>query len=103
MAGFFKLLPVLCAQAWPPLPSSSHAAQQARQLLDLLLHLRPVLPSHPPGEMEFDCPHWSVFENALDMAHIHYVHDGSFGNADKPVINDMAVSRDTWSIIAEFR
>lgn len=44
------------------------------------------IPTHPTfiythaGEMEFDCPHWSVFENALDMAHIHYLHDGSFGN-----------------------
>ncbi|KAG2424757.1 hypothetical protein HYH02_015139 [Chlamydomonas schloesseri] len=54
------------------------------------------------GEMEFDCPHWSVFENALDMAHIHYLHDGSFGNQDKPIINDMKVTRDTWSVAANF-
>ncbi|KAG2424769.1 hypothetical protein HXX76_014193 [Chlamydomonas incerta] len=54
------------------------------------------------GEMEFDCPHWSVFENALDMAHIHYLHDGSFGNQDKPIINDMTVTRDTWSVAANF-
>lgn len=55
------------------------------------------------GEMEFDCAHWSVFENAMDMAHIHYLHDGSFGNQDKPVINDMAVTRDTWGIAAKFK
>ncbi|KXZ50765.1 hypothetical protein GPECTOR_15g450 [Gonium pectorale] len=54
------------------------------------------------GEMEFDCAHWSVFENALDMAHIHYLHNGSFGNQDKPVINDMDVTRDTWSVGAKF-
>ncbi len=55
------------------------------------------------GEMEFDCAHWSVFENAMDMAHIHYLHDGSFGNQDKPVINDMDVTRDTWGIAAKFK
>lgn len=32
------------------------------------------------GEMEFECGHWQVFENAIDMSHIHYVHDSSFGN-----------------------
>ena len=24
------------------------------------------------GEIEFECGHWGVFENAIDMAHIHY-------------------------------
>ena len=32
------------------------------------------------GEIEFDCGHWGVFENAIDMAHIHYLHADSFGN-----------------------
>ena len=32
------------------------------------------------GEIEFECNHWSVFENAIDMAHIHYLHDDTFGN-----------------------
>jgi phenylpropionate dioxygenase-like ring-hydroxylating dioxygenase large terminal subunit len=36
------------------------------------------------GEMEFNAPHWSTFDNALDFAHIHYVHGSSFGNPDKP-------------------
>lgn len=31
----------------------------------------------------------SVFDNALDMAHIHYLHSDSFGNQGKPVIQDM--------------
>ncbi|GIL48718.1 hypothetical protein Vafri_5168 [Volvox africanus] len=73
---------------------------------------RPPLPLAPEledpnwravyGEVEFDSPHWSVFENALDMAHIHYIHSSSFGNQDKPVINNMEISRDTWSITAKF-
>ena len=32
------------------------------------------------GEIEFECGHWGVFENAIDMAHIHYLHADSFGN-----------------------
>lgn len=32
------------------------------------------------GEIEFECGHWAVFENAIDMAHIHYLHSDSFGN-----------------------
>jgi Vanillate O-demethylase oxygenase C-terminal domain len=32
------------------------------------------------GEIEFECGHWPVFENAIDMAHIHYLHADSFGN-----------------------
>ena len=32
------------------------------------------------GEIEFECGHWGVFENAIDMAHIHYLHSDSFGN-----------------------
>lgn len=41
------------------------------------------------GELEFDCGHWAVFENAIDMAHIHYLHNDSFGNDDKPVVMNM--------------
>jgi phenylpropionate dioxygenase-like ring-hydroxylating dioxygenase large terminal subunit len=39
-------------------------------------------PSWKPvyGEIEFACNHWSVFENAIDMAHIHYLHNDTFGN-----------------------
>jgi len=39
-------------------------------------------PSWKPvyGEIEFECNHWSVFENAIDMAHIHYLHNDTFGN-----------------------
>jgi hypothetical protein len=31
------------------------------------------------GEIEFDSGHWGVFENAIDMAHIHYLHGDRWG------------------------
>lgn len=55
------------------------------------------------GEMEFAAPHWSVFDNALDFAHIHYVHSGSFGNPDKPQILDMEIKKDTWALTGNFK
>jgi hypothetical protein len=55
------------------------------------------------GEIEFDAPHWSVFDNALDMAHIHYLHGDSFGNSEKPEIKDMRAERDTWGISGTLR
>jgi phenylpropionate dioxygenase-like ring-hydroxylating dioxygenase large terminal subunit len=55
------------------------------------------------GEIEFDCPHWPVFENAIDMAHIHYLHNDSFGNSEKPRIEGMATRRDScFAVSAEF-
>jgi phenylpropionate dioxygenase-like ring-hydroxylating dioxygenase large terminal subunit len=54
------------------------------------------------GEIEFECNHWSVFENAIDMAHIHYLHDDSFGNTGKPQIHDMTCSTDAYGINASF-
>lgn len=41
---------------------------------------RPVASRQVYGEIEFECNHWSVFENAIDMAHIHYLHNDTFGN-----------------------
>ncbi len=75
----------------PPLPSSF-----CPELFD---------PAWQPvyGEMEFSAPHWSVFDNALDMAHIHYLHSDSFGNSSKPVVMDMEMKRDTWGISGTFR
>ena len=55
------------------------------------------------GEIVFDCPHWSVFENAIDMAHIHYLHSGSFGNQDKPEIRGMTCSTNAYGVEASFR
>ncbi|KAI8469290.1 MAG: hypothetical protein J3K34DRAFT_513670 [Monoraphidium minutum] len=55
------------------------------------------------GEIEFDCGHWGVFDNAIDMAHIHYLHNDSFGNRDKPRILDMETSRDAFSASSSFR
>lgn len=41
------------------------------------------------AEVEFNINHWPVFENAIDMAHIHYLHADSFGNQESPEIRDM--------------
>lgn len=55
------------------------------------------------GEIEFDAGHWGVFENAIDMAHIHYLHADSFGNAEKPKVMEMQSHRDTWETTCNFR
>jgi phenylpropionate dioxygenase-like ring-hydroxylating dioxygenase large terminal subunit len=55
------------------------------------------------GEIEFECGHWGVFENAIDMAHIHYLHGDSFGNSEQPRIHDMSTTRDTFHVEAQFR
>ena len=39
-----------------------------------------------------------------DMAHIHYLHGDSFGNAERPEIVEMAASADdAYSVTASFR
>jgi hypothetical protein len=48
-------------------------------------------------------PRAGVFENAIDMAHIHYLHNDSFGNSEKPRIHDMTTTRDTFHVEANFR
>jgi phenylpropionate dioxygenase-like ring-hydroxylating dioxygenase large terminal subunit len=55
------------------------------------------------AEMEFECNHFGVFENAIDMAHIHYVHSDSFGNRDAPAIRDMEATSDAFSVTATFK
>jgi phenylpropionate dioxygenase-like ring-hydroxylating dioxygenase large terminal subunit len=81
---------------------------------DLPRDARPHIPCVPEledpewkavyGEIEFDCSHASVFENALDMAHIHYLHNDSFGNQDKPEIRNMTVTaHDALSVTATFQ
>ncbi len=47
-----------------------------------IIHVQLEDPTWKPvyGEIEFECGHWGVFENAIDMAHIHYLHSDSFGN-----------------------
>ena len=54
------------------------------------------------GSIEFNCPHWGVFENAIDMAHIHYLHSGTFGNQDRPEIRSMTCSTDDYGAYASF-
>jgi phenylpropionate dioxygenase-like ring-hydroxylating dioxygenase large terminal subunit len=81
---------------------------------DLPRDARPPIPFVPEledpewkavyGEIEFDCSHASVFENALDMSHIHYLHNDSFGNQDKPEIRNMTVTEhDALSVTATFQ
>lgn len=54
------------------------------------------------GEIEFDCGHWGVFENAIDMAHIHYLHSGTFGNQEKPEVMDMHCNSDAYGVTCDF-
>lgn len=41
------------------------------------------------GEYHFESPWQPVFENALDMSHIHFLHGDSFGNEDAPAIRNV--------------
>lgn len=54
-------------------------------------------------EMEFEANHFGVFENAIDMAHIHYLHNDSFGNQEAPEIRDMEATSDAYSVTAKFK
>ena len=47
-------------------------------------------------------PKYDRIDNAIDMAHIHYLHSDSFGNKDKPVIKGMTVAKDAFEINASF-
>lgn len=78
---------ILCCRR--PYPQTS-AQQTAMPLLTQHTAMPLLCPLLPPAddptwkpvfeEMEFDCGHFGVFENAIDMAHIHYLHGDSFGN-----------------------
>ena len=48
-------------------------------------------------------PRQGVFENAIDMAHIHYLHSDSFGNSEQPRIMGMHTKRGTFHVEAAFR
>ncbi|KAL4444862.1 hypothetical protein ABPG77_003912 [Micractinium sp. CCAP 211/92] len=54
------------------------------------------------GEVEFEAGHASVFDNATDFCHIHYVHGSSFGNDEQPKLRNMKVVRDEHHITATF-
>lgn len=41
------------------------------------------------GEVEIGAPHSDVFDNAIDMSHIHYLH--AFGDGDSPRIEDLVM------------
>ena len=80
---------------------------------DLPRDARPPIPHVPEldnpewkavyGEIEFDCGHFGVFENAIDMAHIHYLHSDSFGNQSKPEIREMTCTTSAHTVTAEFK
>ena len=38
------------------------------------------------GEMQFDCGYMALVDNLLDCAHIHFLHNGSFGVDDAPAV-----------------
>ena len=44
------------------------------------------------GSFEFEADHMSVFENAIDVSHIHFLHSDSFGNASAPSVRGMDVT-----------
>lgn len=41
--------------------------------------------------------HGAVFDNAIDFAHIHYLHSGSFGNSEQPEIRNIKVRSQIFS------
>ena len=54
-------------------------------------------------EMEFDCNHFAVFENAIDVSHIHYLHADSFGNQGAPEVRDMEAEADAFGVTATLK
>ena len=54
------------------------------------------------GSIDFECNHSGVFENAIDVSHIHLLHGDSFGNAEQQVIRGMQCRADPFSVTASF-
>ncbi|KAF6265516.1 hypothetical protein COO60DRAFT_1623882 [Scenedesmus sp. NREL 46B-D3] len=119
--GKLRDVPSAAHGSWPKRPLLGSYAVEERGGFVWLFYGSPSLPAEerPPipstpeledpawravyGEIEFECGHWGVFENAIDMAHIHYLHGDSFGNAEKPAVMDMATTRDTFETACDFR
>eukprot|EP00882_Tetradesmus_deserticola_P000142 GHRQ01000160.1.p1 GENE.GHRQ01000160.1~~GHRQ01000160.1.p1 ORF type:complete len:682 (+),score=313.23 GHRQ01000160.1:310-2355(+) len=119
--GKLRDVPSATHGSWPKRPLLGSYAVEERGGFVWLFYGSPSLPAEerPPipftpeledpswravyGEIEFECGHWGVFENAIDMAHIHYLHGDSFGNAEKPAVMDMATTRDTFETACDFR
>jgi len=75
--------------------------------------VRPPVPSIPEfdersgwvasyGEFTFSAPHQAVFENAIDFAHIHFLHSSSFGNKEAPQVRNMTATADAFGVHASF-
>lgn len=45
------------------------------------------------GEIEIDAPHFDVFDNAIDISHIHYLHE--FGNKNSPEVQNIIMKKET--------
>ena len=102
-----------------PLLESFHVTEQAGFVWlfygdeNLPPDARPPLPLIPEfaspdwhpvyGEFQFDAPHGAVFENAIDFAHIHYLHNSSFGNQKAPQVRDMQASSGPFGVDTSFR
>ena len=43
------------------------------------------------GEIEIDAPHFNVFDNAIDISHIHYLHE--FGNKNTPEVKNIIMEK----------
>lgn len=44
------------------------------------------------GEIEIDAPHFNVFDNAIDISHIHYLHE--FGNKNSPEVENIIMKKE---------
>lgn len=73
---------------------------------DLPEEERPPIPDWPEfedpsfrpvyGEFRWNANYERVLENGIDVAHTPFVHGGSFGNPDKPQIEEFAVQEHAW-------
>jgi phenylpropionate dioxygenase-like ring-hydroxylating dioxygenase large terminal subunit len=52
------------------------------------------------GTFSFDAPHASVFENAVDWAHIAYLHD--FGDRERPQVSNVTATAGPWGVDSTF-
>ena len=115
-------VPVVQGESWPrrPLVPSYDVEERGGFIWlfygsrDLPKDERPPIPMMPEledpnwhpvfGEFEFDAPHWTVFQNAIDMAHIHYLHSDSFGNQEAPDIRGVKeIEHDAWGVTSTFK
>ncbi|KAK3247277.1 hypothetical protein CYMTET_43220 [Cymbomonas tetramitiformis] len=81
---------------------SKSMPEDARPPIPLVPELEDPQWSASYGEFEFNAPYMPVFENAIDMAHIHYLHNGSFGNQGAPEISEIKAEIDAYGVTSTF-